>query len=64
MPTDDYNKMKSAHEEVPISYAVWSYGTIIGYKWRDMWVIPDCTYSITTTIQQSKLRTAVGAYVS
>lgn len=59
MPTDEYERMKARHYDDPITYAVWSYGTIIGYKWRYQWFIPDCKYSITTTIQQNKLRTAV-----
>lgn len=59
MPTNEYDLLKLRHDTEPISYAVWSYGTIIGYKWRGRWFVPDCTYSLTTTIQQNKLRVAV-----
>jgi hypothetical protein len=64
MPSPDFEKLISVHREFPISYAVWSYGTIIGYKWCGQWTIPDCTYSITTTVQQNKLRVAIGDYAT
>jgi hypothetical protein len=61
MPTEEYTLMRDRHAVDPLEYAVWSYGTIIGYKWDGQWYVPDCTYSITTTIQQNKLRVAVDA---
>ena len=69
MPPDEYRLMceraeKNVFGTRKLDYAVYSYATIIGYRVNDTWYVPDCTYSITTTIQQNKLRTAVGTYVS
>lgn len=44
-------------------YVVWSYGTPIA--WRipgEGWVIPEDTYSVTTSKQQGKIRAAVGSF--
>jgi hypothetical protein len=66
MPADEYDSMRARAVRAGsvggrVDYAVWSYGTIIGYRVEDVWYVPDVKYSITTTIQQNKLRVAVDA---
>ena len=64
MPHEEFLTMVERMEKAgsrTLDYAVWSYATIIGYRIGDKWYVPDCKYSITTTIQQNKLRVAVDA---
>ena len=43
------------------SYAVYSYGTPIAWlNEDDMWIMPDITYSVTTSKHQGKIFTAIG----
>lgn len=59
MPHEEWQLLIDRHEVSPIQYAVFSYDTIIGYKWDGEWYIPDVKYSFTTTNHQIKLRVAV-----
>lgn len=44
-------------------YVVWSHATPIAWRIpNEGWVIPDVKYSVTTTIYQNKIRTAVGSF--
>lgn len=46
--------------EDDIEFVIYSYETPIAWRVKGEWVIPEVTYSITTTRHQSLVRTAVG----
>lgn len=46
-------------DEPELDYIVWSYRTPIAWHSRNGWTMPHETYSVTTSKQQGRIRTAI-----
>ena len=60
LPTEHADALLADHRKGRVTYIVWSYGTPIAWHaTRRGWVIPDVSYSRTTSRHQGEVRRAV-----
>lgn len=54
-----YSWLKQAVDQRQLEYVIYSYVTPIAWRSNGVWTMPDVSYSLTTTKQQSKVRVAI-----
>lgn len=59
LPADEWKTLDKRFDG--LQYVVYSYTTVIGYKWCNQWFVPEVHYSKITTEHQAKLRAALSA---
>ena len=60
LPTEHADALLADHRRGRVTYIVWSYGTPIAWHvTRRGWVVPDVSYSLTTSRHQGQLWRAV-----
>lgn len=63
MAAPEFAELVERNVESRIEYVIWSYGTVIAYRWNGEWYVSAAKYSATTSQHQSQTAVAVSLLV-